>query len=62
MHDILFQNSKALAPPQLAEYARTIGVGEPEFERCLASGRHATRVERGLADGAAAGVRGTPGS
>jgi protein-disulfide isomerase len=61
MHDVLFQNAKALAPPQLSEYARTIGLDGAAFDECFGSGRHAARVERGLADGAAAGVRGTPG-
>jgi protein-disulfide isomerase len=61
MHDFLFQNAKALAPPQLAEHARAVGVDGARFDECLASGRHTARVERGLADGAAAGVRGTPG-
>lgn len=61
MHDLLFRNSKALAPAQLAEYARSIGLDGAAFDECLGSGRHGPRVERGLADGAAAGVRGTPG-
>ena len=61
MHDMLFQHQAALAPPQLAEHARTVGVDEPKFAECLSSGRYATRVERGLTDGAAAGVQGTPG-
>jgi len=61
MHDMLFQHQAALAPPQLAEHARTLGVDEAKFAECLSSGRHAPRVERGLADGAAAGVQGTPG-
>lgn len=60
MHDVLFQNAKALSPPQLAEHARAVGLDGAAFDECLASGRHAARVERGLADGAAAGVRGTP--
>ena len=60
MHDLLFQNQKALAQPQLAEHARTIGVDGAKFDECLSSGRHAARVERGLADGSAVGVQGTP--
>ena len=60
MHDRLFQHSSALAPPQLAEHARALGLDTATFDECLSSGRHAARVERGLADGAAAGVRGTP--
>jgi protein-disulfide isomerase len=61
MHDRLFQNQRALAPLQLAEHARAIGLDGVEFETCLSSARHAARVERGLADGVAAGVQGTPG-
>jgi protein-disulfide isomerase len=61
MHAVLFQNQRALALPQLAEYARTIGLDEAEFDQCLSSGRHSARVARGLTDGAAAGVHGTPG-
>ena len=61
MHDVLFQNASALAPPQLVEHARTLGIDGPAFDACLSSGKHAARVERGLTDGAAAGVQGTPG-
>ena len=61
MHDALFRNQSALAPARLAEYARAVGVDGGKFDECLASGRYARRVERGLADGAAAGVQGTPG-
>jgi protein-disulfide isomerase len=61
MHDALFGHPGALTPPQLAEHARAIGLDAAKFGECLASGRHAARIQRGLADGAAAGVRGTPG-
>ena len=61
MHDVLFQNQRALAPPQLADHARVVGLDGATFDACLSSGRHAARVDRGLADGAAAGVQGTPG-
>lgn len=61
MHDALFQNQGALDLPQLAEHARSLGLDGPTFDRCLSSGRNAARVDRGLADGAAAGVEGTPG-
>lgn len=60
MHDLLFQNPRALAPPQLAEHARTVGVDGAKFEECLSSDRHAARIARALADAAAAGVQGTP--
>ncbi len=60
MHDHLFQNQRALAPPQLGEHARTLGLKGAQFDECLSSGRHAARVEKGLADGTGAGVQGTP--
>jgi protein-disulfide isomerase len=60
MHEVLFQNQRALAPPQLAEHARTVGMDGSKFDECLSSGRHGTRVDRGLADGAVVGVQGTP--
>jgi protein-disulfide isomerase len=61
MHDLLFRKQLELAIPQLAQHARMIGVDGTKFDRCLLSGRYASRVERGLTDGAAAGVQGTPG-
>ena len=60
MHEVLFQNQRTLAPPQLTVHARTVGVDGSKFDECLSSGRHAARVERGLAEGAAVGVQGTP--
>ena len=61
MHDLLFRNAKALAPVQLATHARSLGLDGASFDSCLAAGRHSARVQQGIADAAAAGVRGTPG-
>jgi len=61
MHDALFQHQTALATQQLAEYASALGVNRRAFDECVTSGRHAARIQRGLADGAAAAVQGTPG-
>jgi protein-disulfide isomerase len=61
MHDRLFEQQNALALPQLAEHARSIGLNGAMFDECLSSGRYASRVERGIADAAVAGVQGTPG-
>jgi protein-disulfide isomerase len=60
MHDVLYQNSKALAVAQLGEHARKIGVDPARFDECLSSGRYAARVEKGVSEGAAVGVQGTP--
>jgi protein-disulfide isomerase len=61
MHDALFANQGALELPQLVEYGRSLGLDAPAFDICLSSGRNAVRVNRGLSEGAAAGVQGTPG-
>src|SRR5256886_10598019 len=60
MHDVLFQNQRALAPAQLAEYARTVGVAGAAFDQCVASRRYASQIERGLTAGAAGGAGATP--
>jgi protein-disulfide isomerase len=61
MHDVLYRNQQALQVPELSEHARTLGLDAAKFDECLSSGRHAGQVEKGLTDGAAAGVNGTPG-
>jgi protein-disulfide isomerase len=61
MHDLLFRNQRALTVPQLGEHARAIGLQANAFDACLASGKHAARVGKGLEDGLAAGIQGTPG-
>jgi len=61
MHDLLFRNQKALAVPQLGEHARSLGLQVPAFDACLVSGKYAERVSKGLEDGLAAGIQGTPG-
>ena len=61
MHDVLFGNQQALQPPQLSDHARTLGLDGARFDQCLTAGTHAARVSKGLTDGQAAGVQGTPG-
>ncbi|MFL5483627.1 MAG: DsbA family protein [Gemmatimonadaceae bacterium] len=60
MHDALFRNQSALEVPQLGEYARSVGIDGPIFDACLSSGRNALLVSRGVTDGTAAGLQGTP--
>jgi protein-disulfide isomerase len=61
MHDLLFQNQQSLASPQLSEHARHLGLDGAKFDTCLESEKYAARVKDGQSNGAAAGVRGTPG-
>jgi protein-disulfide isomerase len=60
MHAVLFRNQRTLAASQLVEHALAAGVDGAKLDECVASGRHAQRVARGLTDGAAVGVQATP--
>lgn len=61
MHDILFKNQKALERDQLIEHAKTIaGLDIAKFTAALDSHKFAAQVESELAEGAKAGVSGTP--
>ena len=60
MHAVLFQNQPSLAALQFAEHAQAAGVDATKLGQCVASGRHAARVARNVADGAGIGVQATP--
>jgi protein-disulfide isomerase len=60
MSERLFANQKLLAPAELTNHARALGLDVAAFQPCLDSGKYADHVRRALADGAKAGVRGTP--
>lgn len=45
-----------------AGYAQEIGVNQTAFENCVESGKYADKVAQQMAEGSAAGVRGTPGT
>jgi protein-disulfide isomerase len=60
MHARLFANQRALAPGQLASHAQAVGLDEGKFTQCLEGGTKSAKVRKDLADGAKAGVTGTP--
>ena len=60
MHDRLFRNRRALAPPALKRHAKALGLEADRFAKCLAGGSYAAQVKADLEAGARAGVRGTP--
>jgi len=60
MHDLLFQNQSALAVEQLPGYARTLGLSEDGFARCLESGQFAADIDKDVAAAGAVGINGTP--
>lgn len=60
MHDMLFQNQRALDVPDLERYARTIGLNVGRWKRDFESAAVKREVEADVAAATAAGVRGTP--
>jgi protein-disulfide isomerase len=60
MHDVLFENQRALKVADLIGYAARLGI-EPEFAAsALASRRYAERVQTDFMSGVRSGVNGTP--
>ena len=57
---MLFANQRALAPEQIKEYARKLGLDLPKFEADLASDEVKAAVQEDMALAQRAGVRGTP--
>lgn len=62
MHDMLFENQKALNPENLVNNAETLGLDMPKFKECLDSGKHADEIKKDMAEGQKAGVSGVPTS
>jgi protein-disulfide isomerase len=60
LHDILFENNRALEEEKLAEYAGQAGVDPAKFKECMDSGRTRQPVLDDMEAGKALGVRGTP--
>ncbi len=58
MHDRLFTNQTALEPAK--PHAEAVGLDVPKFEGCLSAGKYAEEIKKEIAEGAKAGVTGTP--
>ncbi len=54
----LFANPQTL--DQVEAHAAAVGVGLPQFEKCMAAGRFAEQIRRDMGQAEAAGVSGTP--
>ena len=61
MHDLLFENIKALGEDHLNQYAGQLGLNMKKFSGCLDSQETADEISKDLLDGQRAGVGGTPG-
>ena len=60
MHDLLFQDQKKLPSQAMTQFAEQIGLEVDTFKHCLDSGKYGPSIEKDIADGSKAGVRGTP--
>ena len=60
MNQAFFADQRKLAPADLKAHAEALGLDVAGFSECLDDGRYAERVQKDLADGIKAGVRGTP--
>lgn len=60
MHDVMFENQRALSPTELTEHARTAGLDTAAFARCLEAPETAARLERDLARAESLKLKGTP--
>jgi protein-disulfide isomerase len=60
LHDVMFEEQKALDVPELEEKAKRLGLDAEAFSSCLSSGKYTEQVQADLKAGVAAGVSGTP--
>jgi protein-disulfide isomerase len=60
MHDLLFENQRALEDENLMEYAAQAGLDIPRFVRDMREGRYIDRIRDDFLSGARSGVNGTP--
>ncbi len=58
--DFLFQNQDSLGDALYADLAVKVGANKGAFQSCLSSGKFAAKVNAAEAEGASAGVQGTP--
>ena len=58
MHDRLFSNQTSLEP--VKPHAEAVGLDVARFEGCLSAGKYAEAIRKDVAEGAKAGVTGTP--
>ena len=60
LHDLMFENQRALGVDKLKEYAGQIGLDVAAFATCLDSGKYTDAIAADKAAGEAVGVSGTP--
>jgi len=59
-HDMLFNQAPQLAPDNLTEYAKQVGLDVSKFQSCLNSEVHKAAVQRDIEEAQRLGITGTP--
>ncbi|MDD5041492.1 MAG: thioredoxin domain-containing protein [Candidatus Peribacteraceae bacterium] len=60
MIDVIYEKGSDNA--KFAEYAKEIGLNQTAFQKCLDSGKYATKTAEMMQSGTKAGIQGTPGN
>jgi protein-disulfide isomerase len=60
MHETLFANQRKLGDADLLGYGKQLGLEEAAFKKCLDDSKYEQKIQTDVADGAKAGVSGTP--
>ncbi|MBF0190083.1 MAG: DsbA family protein [Magnetococcales bacterium] len=60
MHDLLFEDKTNLEVADLKKAAKSVGLDQAAFDKCLDSGKHNARITTDLTEGKKLGVTGTP--
>jgi len=60
-HDVLFQNQPNFGTDNLKTYAADFDINQADFDACVDEQRYFAEADEDMAQGSAAGVRGTPG-
>ena len=61
MHDLLFEKGVTGGVTAFKQYAADIGLNAAEYDSCVSDPATTAEVNKDMADGQAAGIRGTPG-
>ena len=61
MHDRIFKKTKSFEQEEWVRHADALGLEMSSFKDCLENGKNAQQVNQDLKEGAALGMRGTPG-
>jgi protein-disulfide isomerase len=60
MHDVLFENQRALEDENLVEYAQALDLDLSEFGDAMRTGKELPRIKEDFLSGVRSGVNGTP--